>query len=525
MKRFPLITLATGLLALTLPAPSLAAPSGVPLTDLTTLEATLSAWEVQTIDNLTPDADGTITPFIELNGTEEVLLLTPHSLRSDHFQLLVQKPSGELVPQEAPPVSTYRGTIAGRPGSRVAASLIDGHLTARVSLSHDQVWMVEPLSDYDARAESEEYVVYPGQAVLPSDRGCGNDQLDPRRNRGIYTHPHAATAAACAGAGEAAQLSGDHPRLNGDLTNKMVEIACDTDYEFFQKNGNSVANTVADIENVLNGVDDIYQNDVEICYNITHLIIRTSSNDPYTSNDAETLLGQFEDHWRAEQNDVHRDVAHLFTGRNINGGTIGIAYISSICKSSTGYSLVESRYTNNYASRVSLSAHELGHNWSADHCCGGCWGCGGCRIMCPCNGGCSGIITSFGTDAIASITQHRSTRGCLDDGCGAALDLVEPVPGTAGSSNTLTLRGATPNGEVGFFYSLQLGNWEALPYCPGVFMGLSTPTLLGVATANSNGIATLAASVPGNARNATVHFQAGDASSCNLSDIVSYTFE
>lgn len=496
---------------------SFAAPNAEPLDEVTTLEGALSAWDVQSLGNLEPDAQGTLTPFVELNGVEHVLVLEPHSLRNEQFQVWVQDEEGKLVPHAAPAPLTYRGVVANLPGSRVRASLIDGQLTARVQLTPDQVWMVEPLSTYEDLAEAAEHVVYSGEAVLPTGHGCGNDQLDQPRHGHLDLRGH--------DAGTSEAINAPRPFQSGDEADKTVEIACDTDYEFYQKNGSSVSATIADIENVLNGVDDIYQSDVEICYNITHLIIRNTSNDPYTSNDAATLLGQFEDHWRAEHYDLRRDVAHMFTGRNLNGGTIGIAYLTSICKSSTGYGLVESRYTSNYAHRVSLSAHELGHNWSAVHCCGGCYGCPTCHIMCPCNAGCSGIVTRFGDDSIASITQHRNSRGCLDDGCGPEIDLTHPTPGEAGSTNTLSVRGVTPNGIVGILYSLQLGNWEAQPYCPNVYLGLNSPTLLGVVTANSNGIATLAVNVPGNARNVTVHFQAGDVSTCAVSDIVSHTFQ
>ncbi|MCA8972939.1 MAG: hypothetical protein KDC95_24355, partial [Planctomycetes bacterium] len=160
----------------------------------------------------------------------------------------------------------------------------------------------------------------------------------------------------------------------------------------------------------------IYERDVNICHKITTIIIRSNSSDPYTSNDPNTLLNQFRNHWNSSQGGVVRDTAHMFTGRSASQ-TIGIAYLSVICNRSSAYGISWTTYTSNYQSRVGLTAHELGHNWGAGHCCGSCSGCNTCNIMCPCIRGCSGNITNFGSSSIAAITSHRNSRGCLDDGC------------------------------------------------------------------------------------------------------------
>ena len=69
------------------------------------------------------------------------------------------------------------------------------------------------------------------------------------------------------------------------------------------------------------------------------------------------------------QTGVQRDVAQLFTGRNLDGSVIGIAYPGGIC-TNFGYNLVQNY--GNLGCATDLSAHELGHNWSAGHCsCGG----------------------------------------------------------------------------------------------------------------------------------------------------------
>ena len=148
----------------------------------------------------------------------------------------------------------------------------------------------------------------------------------------------------------------------------IAELACDADFEYFSTWG-SVANVEARINSVINAVNVQFERDVSITHAITTIIVRTAEPDPYTSSDAVTLLNQFRNHWQSNHTGVQRDIAQLFTGKQIDGGTIGIAWISAVC-SSYGYSMVESDFngTGSFACTTDLSAHELGHNWGADHC-------------------------------------------------------------------------------------------------------------------------------------------------------------
>jgi hypothetical protein len=54
---------------------------------------------------------------------------------------------------------------------------------------------------------------------------------------------------------------------------KFAEIAFDADYEYFQLNGGSVAATTADIESIINAVDDIYLCEVGIAYHVTTIVV------------------------------------------------------------------------------------------------------------------------------------------------------------------------------------------------------------------------------------------------------------
>ncbi|MBC7773474.1 MAG: hypothetical protein H7210_13335 [Pyrinomonadaceae bacterium] len=209
---------------------------------------------------------------------------------------------------------------------------------------------------------------------------------------------------------------GPAPRNTGD---RITDIAFDADVEYYNSLGSNVANVVNDIESLMNGIEGIYENNTDISYEQTTIIVRTAEPDPYTSTNPGTLLGQLDTHWSGSLSSVRRDVAHLMTGKNVDGGVIGIAFLSGICSTGSGYGLSQSRYTSNVTLRRSLTAHELGHNWSAQHCDGS----GSCNIMCSCNGcgppDCTGNFTSFGAGEATQIINFRNSRSCL---------ITEPAP-------------------------------------------------------------------------------------------------
>ena len=171
--------------------------------------------------------------------------------------------------------------------------------------------------------------------------------------------------------------------------------------------------------------------------------------------------------------------------------------------------------------RSALTAHEMGHNWSAQHCDGD----GDCHIMCSTLGGCNGLGSpaKVGGAAVSSITSYKSSRPCLDTGCGTPLDIIEPDPGEVGVVNVISVRGATPGEVVDFYFGLASGSTEAIG-CPGVFLGLANARRFAQVTADTDGIATYTMTVPGGASGRTIRLQAVDSSTCELSDIEVYDF-
>ncbi len=416
-------------------------------------ELRLAMFTLQALElprNLPPRFEVKVTLIEE----ELTLSLQRFSVRSEAFRLLVQDESGEIKEVPPPPAHTYRGTFLEIDGSEVAASLIDGQLSAVILLPDDGLWAVQPVSDVTPGAPPSWHAVYDFADVQPGPWICGNDDL-----------MQAPSVPGGAGEDESASREDDASPA-GEVGERIADIAFDADVEFYQANGSSVPLTMFDIERVVNGGGVIYRRDVSIDHWISAILVRTAEPDPYNTNNAGALLCQFRAEWNANQGGIARDTAHLMTGKTIQGNTIGLAWVGVICNvvrggggncpqnANVAYGFSQSRFSNNFAQRVALTAHEVGHNWSACHCNqSACTGGGvdpDCNIMCSNIGGCTGNVTSFGSRSRTAIVAHRKGRDCLFT-CKA----VANVPGDA---DTVLggIRVACWGGEV----AISAGNYD-----------------------------------------------------------------
>jgi len=106
------------------------------------------------------------------------------------------------------------------------------------------------------------------------------------------------------------------------------------------------------------------------------------------------------------------------------------------------------------------------------------------------------------------------------------MEMAPPSPGVAGTSNTISITGATPGARVVFLYARH-GGGARIPGCDlqQNALQLDSPTIIGSAIANQNGVATITRNVPLIARGQTILFQAVAQSECAISQLVVHQFE
>ncbi len=375
-------------------------------------------------------------------GGFDTLRLFRTSMRAPDAKLYLDVGGGELVEAELPPYRTYRGSLLSN-GMPVSASVVDGELWAMIPLGDGDALWIQPMSDFAVGRAANEHVIYRRSDLVAADQfSCGVDHAglalpdwmfgvpsDPADSGLVGFVPDAGDDDGAIGGGDDtgdgngddADEGDDGSSGGSDGSNSglmgggdgggddggvagaspfVTRIAFDADFEFFLKNGSNANATVIDIENVMNNVSFVYDRDVNITYEYTTIVVRTTSSDPYTSSNMETLLCEFRSTWNtAPEVEITRSVAQLFTGKTIQGSVIGLAWLGVMCNQSgndcggignLAYSSVESRFTTISDFRTSLSAHELGHNWQAQHC----NSANPCNIMCASINSCQGTTGS-----------------------------------------------------------------------------------------------------------------------------------
>ncbi len=349
--------------------------------------------------------------FVEINGTPAALELSPSSVRAPGYQLLVQGADGSIEPRVAPAPTTYTGSVAGFPGSRVSASLHGGGLHAMLVLQDGAPpWTVQPVER--TQTSSAAHYVYPSDASLATGSLCAT------LNAGGSSLPQGTAAGVDLG------------------IHKIIDLACDADVQFFQLNGSSLAAAQADVEAHISAVQTIYASSAKVLYNITAILVRTAEPDPYSSSNPFTLLNQLADHWNSSQGSIPRDTVHLFTGRSLDGSVIGVAQLDVICNLPNAYGLSQTTAAQ-FSNDVGLVAHELGHNWASNHC----DGTPDCGVMCSALGGCTGNLSAFGNFAQTAIAGTKSSASCLTDLGPPTVTSASPTSLPSFLGGTLTLTG------------------------------------------------------------------------------------
>ncbi|HIN84184.1 MAG TPA: hypothetical protein EYM90_04710, partial [Phycisphaerales bacterium] len=223
-------------------------------------------------------------------------------------------------------------------------------LHARIRFSDDLEYWMEPVGLKINRAPENLYAFYRNADIIPSGGICAaEDRVDVGQILSMQANFVVNEKSRGGGGG-------------GTIC--TADLGVDADWEYFQAWGGQ---TESQINSVINSVNVQYEGSVNLTHAISSIIVRSSSNDPYTSSDAGTLLDQFRSEWQNNQGGIPHDIAHLFTGRSMQGSTIGIAWLSSVC-SSVKYGLAESDCCGSFGCSTDLTAHELGHGWGAGHC-------------------------------------------------------------------------------------------------------------------------------------------------------------
>jgi len=270
--------------------------------------------------------------------------LEPYDLRTSDYRAEEELPGGMTRSLPSRQVHTYRGTAARLGESEARFSVRDGAVEG-VILTPAEWYYVEPLRNFIPSADPSEVVYYRRSDVRMEALGTCGTTLAHR-------------------IGEAHRLV-EPQALPGTSGISTADIATEADYEYVQASGGS-AQANDSILDVLNQVDGIYRTELSLSLRVVYQHTWTTADDPYTSASASAMLGEFRNYWNGNFYSVPFDLAHMWTGKDMEGSTVGIAYLSVICAARSYSYGISQRFTSAPGKYI-LSAHEIGHNFGASH--------------------------------------------------------------------------------------------------------------------------------------------------------------
>lgn len=251
-----------------------------------------------------------------------------------------------------------------------------------------------------------------------------------------------------AGGGAIVAPLGEETAPGDTETARVVTISTDADQEWYQRYGDSSNAVIAGLVYTAEG---IYARQLGIRFRVVkqHTYAGTS---PYTTTDPLRLLKAFTANGANPTNlsdspdsfnqDV--DLKHLFSGKDIDGSVIGIAYIGVVCASPSLAYGITSHYAD--AADYAILAHEVGHNFGANHDSRNRGSLMYPSISIP-------AATAFSQDSLSEVTTHLSHYGsCLSvEQVAPRPDVTPgyptPPPNNVPDANTATIR--ITKGRVG----------------------------------------------------------------------------
>ncbi len=320
------------------------------------------------------------------------LVLTPHDIRSPWYFAEEVSADGEVRSVEPGAVQSFKGSVRGIEEAQARFTITNDRVEG-VILTPWEWYFVEPLRNYVEFSAPSDLVFYKKSDIVLESFGTCETRLAERMDKaGDLVAPRLEMAAA-----------GSY----------VLSIATEADHEYVTAFGDS-SSANNEILNILNQVEGVYDSEVGISFEVVYQNTWASSSDPYVSTAASTMLSEFRSHWNANFASLPYDVAHMWTGKNLDGSTIGIAWVDVVCSSRSLSYGVSQKY-NPVPGKYILTAHELGHNFGASHS-NQQTGCDNTIMN-------SSVGTGFNFCQYSrdQITSHaNSNSACLDQGNGLA---------------------------------------------------------------------------------------------------------
>lgn len=239
-------------------------------------------------------------------------------------------------------IGVYRGEIVGKSGSWVRVVVVDG-------APRGMFWDGTTMYAID--------VVDSGNS--PSVYRLKDLQIAP----GALACSHVGSAKNAATLLQAVVGEASAALASGPGATSQIDLAIISDSVFTNARG---ASAEADVIARMNVVDGLFSDQLGVQLNLNRVDIFDDTDDPFSDQlDAGDLLDEVANYRNSTPAQNANGLTHLFTGRNLDETTVGIAFGSAVCSRRFGAALTQGTFGLTTDSLI--AAHEIGHNFGAPH--------------------------------------------------------------------------------------------------------------------------------------------------------------
>jgi hypothetical protein len=271
------------------------------------------------------------------------LVLVPNDIRDTTYRAEETIDGGLTRSVRKNPSHTFRGTVPGNQ-SIEARFTIRENVIEGLLITPQEWYFIEPVSNYTAHIGPSEMIAYRASDIRLEAIGACSTSLVHRIDK-------------------SGEIIG--PQLSAVSAISVADIATEADYEYVTALGGSNAANDAILE-IMNQVDGIYTTQLSISLRVVFQHTWATERDPFSSTAPPDILDEFRKYWTDHYRAVDFDIAHMWTGKDMDDGTVGIAYQDVMCNSRP-YSFSLSKILSYTPGKYIIAAHEIGHNLGATH--------------------------------------------------------------------------------------------------------------------------------------------------------------
>jgi Metallo-peptidase family M12/Bacterial pre-peptidase C-terminal domain/Putative binding domain, N-terminal len=289
------------------------------------------------------------------------LELTPHDLRSQDYQSQMIGADGIAGHLPITPIKTFKGPVNGSSRAQARMTLTNMGLEGIV-ITESARYFLQSARTFSQSANEDEFVFYNGIDTTQSSGTCGVTLADEVAARERMAKESGETL-------QAESLASASSDVLSPM--RVIRLATEADAEYVAALGGA-AQANDHILAIMNQVDGIYQVELGLTFQVIFQNAWSdAATDPYVSTDSIALLKEFADYWNAHFAGTQRDIGHFWTGKDMDDA-IGRAYLATVCRfPSQSYGVSQRTPADPAnpitATTISLTAHEIGHNFDAVH--------------------------------------------------------------------------------------------------------------------------------------------------------------